>query len=337
MSHNLHMDRNSGEAAIAYAGATPWHRYGQKIDEADVYDVNKALAAGHADFPVETVPMYHDIGDETTPDGCYERLANRVVIRRADTQVPLGVATNRYSVMQTLDGMDFLKGILGDGKVRIEVVCVLGEGEKVVVVAKIEGEQIPIIGDDVIEKYLMFSLGHDGQSVFLGFFTPTRVVCQNTLNGALAGARSGEQVKIRHTGDVRAKLAFAASLLKNAGIFFDEVAEQYRFLTTKKVEKATLRGYYMKVADQAIPYEDTSQKVKNRIQLYTEAHDTGVGSDLPGVRGTLWGAYNSITEVVDHKLAASNKDPLKYVGFGTGRELKRSALKIALEYANELN
>ena len=334
--HNIHMDKTSGEAAIAYAGATPWHRHGQKIEDADVHDVDAALAAAHADFTVETVPMFHNI-DDSVPDGCFSAIGNRVVIRRTDTLVPLGVATDRYRCMQTADGMAFLKGILGEGKVAIEVVGVLGSGERVWVLAKVAEGQIPIIGDDVVEKYLLFALGHDGQFNFVGLFTPIRVVCHNTLTSALGAAKSSECVKIRHTGDVQAKLKMAASLLKNAGVFFNEVSESYRFLATKQVNEKVLLDYMMKVCEQRIPYQDTSQKVKNRIELYQKAHEVGVGSDMKGVRGTLWGACNAVTEVVDHKLAADNKEPVKYMGFGTGRDIKRRALSIALDVAKKLN
>ena len=93
MSHNLYMDE-SGEAAIAYAGETPWHRFGQKIDEADVYNVDAALEAAHATFTVETVPMWMEL----VKGEIYKKINNRVVIRRTDTLAPLGVATNRYKV-----------------------------------------------------------------------------------------------------------------------------------------------------------------------------------------------------------------------------------------------
>jgi len=333
---NIHADKTSGEAAIAYAGDTPWHRHGQKIAAADVYDVDAALAAAHADFTVETVPMFHNI-DAESPEGCYSAIDNRVVIRRTDTLVPLGVGSNRYRCIQTVDGMEFLKGILGEGKVAIEVVGVLGEGERVWVLAKVAEGQIPIIGDDVIEKYLLFALDHSGQLTFVGIFTPIRVVCHNTLTSALGAAKASECVKIRHSGDVQAKLAVAASLLKNAGIFFNEVSESYRWLATKQVNTEILLDYMMRVCEQSLPYQDTSQKVKNRIELYQKAHEMGAGSDLKGVRGTLWGAYNAVTEVVDHKLAVDNREPVKYMGFGTGRDIKRRALSIALDVAGKLN
>lgn len=40
------------------------------------------------------------------------------------------------------------------------------------------------------------------------------------------------------------------------------------------------------------------------------------------VRGTLWGAYNAVTEYVDHDKGADN---LSYMAFGRGSEIKQRA------------
>jgi len=332
MSHNLHIDEASGQAAIAYAGATPWHQHGQIIT--DPYDIALALAEAHIDFEVETVPMYHNIdtgGSEVEPSV----VPNKVVIRRKDNLVPLGTASSRYRCFQTKDAVRFLEGLLGKGKFKLEVAGALGEGERIWLLVKAEGESISIIGDDIVDKYFLVALGHDGQFNVVAMFTGIRVVCNNTLGAALREA--AESIRIRHTGNVNQKADIAAALLRTSGIYFNEVTESYRFLASKHIKKESLLRYLMDVCEQAVPYSDVSSKVKNRIELYQAAHDTGLGSDLKGVRGTLWGAYNCVTEVVDHRLAAANKEPVKYMGFGTGRDIKRRALALALEHAEKLN
>ncbi len=50
MAHNL-ARKKDGSAAIVYAGETPWHRLGTKVEEA--FDAKTALEQGGLDFSIE--------------------------------------------------------------------------------------------------------------------------------------------------------------------------------------------------------------------------------------------------------------------------------------------
>ena len=61
-----------------------------------------------------------------------------------------------------------------------------------------------------------------------------------------------------------------------------------------------------------------------------------VGGDLPGVRGTYWGAYNAVTEYLSHD-AGRSRDPvesarqrLEALWFGKGAETADRAHQLAL-------
>jgi hypothetical protein len=63
--------------------------------------------------------------------------------------------------------------------------------------------------------------------------------------------------------------------------------------------------------------------------------ENGRGTDIKGVRGTLWGTYNAITEYVDHHKTPRSGDEgrVQYIGFGTGKMVKDAALKIGMRFA----
>jgi hypothetical protein len=47
-------------------------------------------------------------------------------------------------------------------------------------------------------------------------------------------------------------------------------------------------------------YDEKLARWTAHQQRLLELYASGQGSDLPGVRGTAWAAYNSVTEWVDH-------------------------------------
>jgi hypothetical protein len=58
---------------------------------------------------------------------------------------------------------------------------------------------------------------------------------------------------------------------------------------------------------------------------------------LPKVRGTLWDAYNGVTELIDHRKtpydADTTLDRLNSIWFGRGAAIKERALRVAEQMA----
>lgn len=71
------------------------------------------------------------------------------------------------------------------------------------------------------------------------------------------------------------------------------------------------------------------------LEVYFE---NGIGNERAGIKGTLWAAYNGITEYIDyHKKLRKSTDRTKYLLFGDGADIKERALVIAkniLEHKN---
>ena len=64
--------------------------------------------------------------------------------------------------------------------------------------------------------------------------------------------------------------------------------------------------------------------------------ESGRGNDAPQVRGTLWAAYNGVTELADYHL--ENESPearLRSIWFGAAAELKIRAYDAALSLLRE--
>lgn len=79
-------------------------------------------------------------------------------------------------------------------------------------------------------------------------------------------------------------------------------------------------------------YEYELARAKTNREWSKYFFENGVGNNLPGVSGSLWGAFNGVTELIDHKVTKQSKDrKLNTIWFGDGAVIKSKAYKLAVE------
>lgn len=333
MAHEL--DFSKGKAAIAYAGDTPWHKYGESFEEA--FTSEEALEHAGLDYEV-------DLQELSTPTATVD---NYKAVVRTDNDRILGVVGNNYQPLQNRDAFRFFDALVDGKEARYETAGALKGGRQIWLLAKIAG-QIPIIKDDVVDKYFLLTNRHDGLGSVSGRITPIRVVCSNTLTAAM-GRTVREEVRIVHRGNVANRLEFAGTLLAKVGAFYDELSEVYRKFAMTSMKEAQMRSYIgealrpyggvkteQEILEQAKDEQDVpSARLVTEVNRVMELVDTGRGTDIKGVRGTLWGTYNAITEYIDHhKVPRAGEDTrIQYMGFGTGKQVKDAALQVGLRFA----
>ena len=157
-----------------YTREKPWHGLGTKVEDAPT-SVDALRLAG-LDWNVMQESIFTETGDAIA--------GYRVNIRDRDRKV-LGVVSDRYKIIQNREAFAFTDTLLGYG-VRYETAGSLQEGKRVWLLARLPREYI--IAEEQISPYLVFSNSHDGSGAVRVALTPIRVVCNNTLNLALATA-----------------------------------------------------------------------------------------------------------------------------------------------------
>jgi phage/plasmid-like protein (TIGR03299 family) len=191
---------------------------------------------------------------------------------------------------------------------------------------------------DVTEKYLLLTNRHDGLGAVQVFFTPIRVVCQNTLNIALKG--EGTKASLRHTTTIGMKVEEVRKQLGIIHASFGMFEEAARRLATVQLTSEAFNNYIKKSG--VIP--DDEEKLGTRAAAVrdelTRLFEYGIGADLPGSKGTVWGAFNAVAEYVDYFKPARGQGKsdredsrAKSILFGSGLSLKQTAWDAALEIA----
>lgn len=324
------MAHNICDKKIAYYGQKPWHGIGTELNAPATAE--EAISAGGLDYEVQQRPIF---ANPLNPDRApLELVGNKANVRveKDGTEVPLGVVGDRYSVIQNKDAFSFFDAVVGAGEAKYHTVGALGQGERIWLLAKLPKDLI-LFRDDVVEKYLCLTNSHDGSSALRVYFTPVRVVCQNTLNASLKSVQ-GDSVSIRHSGNLEAKVQQAKYVLGTALEYFGEFDEKCRVLCAKELNGLQARDYFDRVL--GIKDEKTaSTRVKNQRSALFTLFEQGKGQNLPGVRHTAWAALNAVTEFFDHHNTVKGEDEdrsnrLKSIWFGASAQIKQKALAEAL-------
>lgn len=345
MAHNLTIDRMTGKAEMFYCGDAPWHGLGTKVDHA--LTGAEAIAAAGLGWWVERAPLYLQDGSE---------VPGWKATRRADTGDILGVVSDDYRVIQNLEAFTFLDALATEGAAMFHTAGSTHNSKRVWALVKLP-ESLVVVPGDRVDQYLMLYTGHDGTRGLTILFTPVRVVCDNTVRAALgslyqnaAGSAPGNYYTIRHIGDVKHQLAEAQRVLGIGRKYFEAAGESFRAMSAREMSAAMLAGYLKAVVPDpeeaivrgpgdAATHEqlyraacDRGQRIRERIAFLFEA---GRGNQLPGVRGTLWAAYNAATEWVDHVNVLRVDGEPKVRGFesamfGAGEDVRQRAFDAAV-------
>ena len=212
-------------------------------------------------------------------------------MRSSDGAV-LGVVTDRYKIVQNVEAFAFTDSLI-DGEVHYETAGSLQGGKKIWLLAKLPDTEI--VGDKT-EPYLCFSNTHDGSGAIRVCMTPIRVVCNNTLNIALSGARRAWSV--RHTGDIQTKLHEARMCLDMANKYMDKLAVYADQLANKTVKDEEIA----KILDEMFPVteESSAREKRNAEKARTEYMICYFAPDIAKFKGTAWGALNAMSDMVGH-------------------------------------
>src|SRR6476646_208313 len=153
MAHALFQDR------MAYVGETPWHGLGKKVPA--TVNASEMICAANLNWSVDKLPApgarLLDPENEI-----YERyLIVRQPVGDEAEGMALALVGRGYEPLQNVDAFTFFEPFIDNKWATFETAGALGNGERVWVLARLNGDMI-IAADDVVERYLLLSNTHDG-------------------------------------------------------------------------------------------------------------------------------------------------------------------------------
>ena len=284
----------------------PWHGIGTVVEDAPTTD--EAIRIAKLDWTVEQHPVF------ANGVNCEEYVANI----RTDINLPLGIVKGRYKIIQNIEAFDFVDDIIQnkDGiECHYETAGSLFNGKRIFLLVRLPNKEL--LGDDV-ENYLFFTNSHDGSLSLTAGITNVRVVCNNTLQMALGGAK--RIWRCRHTESIKDKTLQAQESLGLALNYMDSMNKVAEEMVQKRINEEI---FFRKLFHE--DYGNKEKMIERMHIIYNEK------DDLQNFRGTAWGMYNAIADY------CSNTVPLRKTSTYAENKLQTSLFgNNLLEKAQEI-
>jgi phage/plasmid-like protein (TIGR03299 family) len=349
------LEVTNGKINLVVAGKAPWHGLG--VNVRDAMSAAQALQLSGTGWQVNKEQLFY-----VDAQGVNQPATDAFAIVRQDTGRALGTVGKRYKAIQNAEATEFLDSVIGEFGARYESAGALYAGEKVWFLVHMPKQSFTINGGDKQEPYAIFTNCHDGTGAAYCFPTVERVVCANTFRTATKERHKG--LSIRHTGNIKDKIASARTALGLAVKGFETYREQAESLYNKPLaiknyandvldacleitladaaKGADVLAAALKVTDaeRDLAKKSFEKKIERRGEVLDdilsryESERCGIGS----IRGTAWAAFNAVTEHADHaKIGKQASDPVvrqsrrfESAITGDSDNMKQTAFQLAL-------
>jgi phage/plasmid-like protein (TIGR03299 family) len=339
MAHNL--DESTGKFAIAFRGDRNdiWHRHGQQHQ--DGWTTADWLKHAGLDWEAVKCPALVDLSVLTPVlqmnSRGHERVEHDRYIVRSDNGHVLGHASDRYQPVQPRDVLDWFERYCAvDPRFTLDVAGALKQGEIIWATAtfKPNGDEIKVAGDAHKARLLMTTT-FDGTGSTINRATMTRVVCNNTLDAAMAD-RQKSIVRTRHSTKFDAdKVGAELAAIAKGFDAYRAMGEAMAAHTMPTDDVKRMFRHVLEIPFDA-PQSDVSTRKQNQYADLSRAFSQtrNERNESPGA-ATAWTALNAVTRYADHDRAVRGGTDAAETRFttsvvdssGSGQALKARAVE----------
>lgn len=279
-------------------GATPWHRLGSAVDSSQIRDAIDRSSVGQTH--AELVPLYQfdtSAGFLEIPD----QFGVSVQVGSNPAQI-VSTAGKKRRVYQYSELFSDFQRLIDRFGLRIATAGTLRNGAAAYIAAAVPGD-LRVGASDAISQYIVIASSHDGTLAPRAFSTLTRPVCANTLAYGLRNSTISRSTK--QTRNCRNRME---RILRDIG---DEIenapkaAELFTKMAKTKLRNAREMEAVVRWITENPPTGDEPTRTTNRVSRVLDLTDHGAGADRAECRGTLWGAFNAITNYATHEAGRS--------------------------------
>ncbi len=297
-------------------------------------------------FEVFKVPMVAviDPADEKLPSVLGSMYPNGVEIQSTKVATCrmlgnkphiLGVVGKNYSLVQNSEAFEVFSPLFENDLVSLHKAGCFGNGTRVYIQAKINTDELEIVPGAIVTPYILLAHSFDG-SLSINFgFVDEQVTCQNSLTRIVTN-KENKLMKVRHKGLALENLDKIRESMDIANQQFIASVETYKELAKIPMNQENFKKFVKqvfsieKLEDQLKKEDDRKSRV---IEDLERLFETSPGNELPGIKGSVWGAVSAVTRYTKFERGNSkttDEKRLESVWMGTGKTLNEKAMNLAI-------
>lgn len=281
----------------------------------ETQNVNEAMEAGNHNFEAIKEDIF-------TADGF--RIPDHVAVLNQTTGDYLGTVGRGYEPVQPFTFYELADELIESTDAVIDGVLNLRGGSTMGLSFHLADREY-IVGDPIALNFMMLN-GFDGWQGLSGFAPTNRAACTNVCNA------SNKVYNLKHTKNVLNRVTVVKNMLK---YYQNEIAnfdEKMNYLVGHRMNQDDAVKWFRSLFPK--PNSRRSETLlENKVAVFIDCLLHGRGSNIPGVRGTSYGAFQALTEYINHHrstrvTAGRDEDEVRFEGihFGAGNTLTQRGL-----------
>jgi phage/plasmid-like protein (TIGR03299 family) len=313
--------------AWASDGGVPWHGLGERVSN-NMTPV-EMMKAAKCDWTVSKRPMaFKD------KNGKWVEYPNRFALTRDKDDRTFDIVSHTWKPMQNAEGFEFFKKYCEAGKMAMETAGSLWDGKYIWVLARVKKDfALGAKGNDKMRSYLLMCIPHEHGKAIIIQFTAIRVVCWNTLSFALGSGLKGQAGAFRVPHSIKFDDTIKANAEAALGLAtkqMDEFEAVSKLLVKARATEEKVEDYFCEV----LQYDRKKKGSREPLILpkFRQALEFAPGQQIDTAKGTMWGALNAVSFVIDHD-GDDRQTALKNAWFGHKATIKQRAVEVAVAYA----
>jgi phage/plasmid-like protein (TIGR03299 family) len=288
-----------------------------KIKESNGRNLEDVMHEANHNFEVRKVPL-------RLPNG--NLVPDKMATERTDTGAYLGTVGAGYQPVQPSKFYGLAESFMAETGAVVDKTLAIADGS-IMGISFVVDTQEYLPGDPVQLNFLMMTSFNMRYSV-LGRALSNRLACLNQLPS------SKKLFDLKHTRYVDDRLKVAMNMIRYYNKEQIEFKDKMRMLTGYSLRDEAAINWFRSLLP--APKKNSKRSVsmvENQAATFGNLLAYGKGTNLPGVRGTAYGALNALTEFVNHERTTrvkEGKDPetVKWEStiFGSGANLMDKGL-----------